>query len=118
MAKKFMMLLVSAVLVLSLLLSACSDSGKSDKGSGADKEKAASDTAGNGKDAGIVQLPVFVIPSSKIENLETNSVTKYIEDKFNIKFKFEVAQGKATQEIRRNCCLPAETIRLFSYPET
>lgn len=82
MAKKFLKFQASAVLVLSLLLSACSNSGSSDKGSGADKEKAASDT-----------VPVFVIPSSRIENLETNSVTKYIEDEFNIKFKFEVAQG-------------------------
>lgn len=88
MVKKFLKFQASAVLVLSLLLSACSNSDSS-----ADKEKAASDAAGNGKTAGIVQLPVFVTPSSMIENLETNSVTTYIEDKFNIKFKFEVAQG-------------------------
>lgn len=34
---------------------------------------------------------MFIVPSSKLENLSTNGFTKMLEEKLNIKFEFEIA---------------------------
>jgi putative aldouronate transport system substrate-binding protein len=88
------MVMLSFVLLAAVVLTACTSSS-------GDKVKESAESGDKGTDSAIVQLPVFVAPSARVENLQTNTVTKYIENKFKIKFKFEVAPSDTANDKKK-----------------
>ncbi|GGG08189.1 extracellular solute-binding protein [Paenibacillus abyssi] len=76
--KKTSSLMLSLVLALSVILSACSNSGNSN---------APAEVGENGEE--IVTLSTYIKLTPRIEDINTNTVTKYIEEKMNIKFEFD-----------------------------
>ncbi|MEX1028907.1 MAG: extracellular solute-binding protein [Paenibacillaceae bacterium] len=87
-------LVISLALVLALMLSACGDGGSNNAGNAGDKASDESvNTDGQQVNADVepVTLDTFISLSSRIEDINTNSVTKYIEEKLNIKFEFDAA---------------------------
>jgi putative aldouronate transport system substrate-binding protein len=79
--------LFGMLLILSIIVSACSGGGSG--GSNAPDGGANGDeTAGDSKP---VSLSVFIQVPPRIEDVSTNAVTKFVEDKLNIKFKFDAA---------------------------
>ncbi|UVI32642.1 extracellular solute-binding protein [Paenibacillus spongiae] len=82
MKKKKRKILIAMVLTLSMLLSACSsgsDSGGSSGNEGND--------GGENNDA--VTINAYIVVPPRIEDISTNTVTKFIEERMNIKFKFD-----------------------------
>ncbi|MFC5651450.1 ABC transporter substrate-binding protein [Paenibacillus solisilvae] len=78
-------IIMGIILIMALLSSACS----SNNGGSGSKDTAANapgDTEGGDKP---VTLNTFISVSPRIEDINTNAVTKYIENKLNIKFDFD-----------------------------
>ncbi|MCQ6557769.1 extracellular solute-binding protein [Paenibacillus mendelii] len=84
MRKKTRKIVFAMVLTLSMLLSACSSG--SDSGNGGN-EGNSENAGGDSKDA--VTINAYIVVPPRIEDISTNTVTKFIEERLNIKFKFD-----------------------------
>lgn len=93
-------LAVSLVLIVALLLSACSGGNNKagNSGSGGAANAGGNQTQGS---EGPVTLDVFLSLSPRIEDINTNAVTKYVEDKLNIKFKFDAAPNASAGDKKK-----------------
>ncbi|WP_258171453.1 extracellular solute-binding protein [Paenibacillus sp. R14(2021)] len=83
------------ILIIAMMITACSNDGGNGNGNGSGNgsggtngsvNNGAGDAGNSGK---TVTLDTFVSVSARIEDINTNAVTKYIENKLNIKFKFD-----------------------------
>ncbi|WP_274649612.1 extracellular solute-binding protein [Paenibacillus humicola] len=85
MRKQFRWAAFAFILALVLAATACSGGGGggSEEGTGANAGEQAGDQP--------VTLPTFLSLSPRIEDINTNAVTQYVEKKLNIKFKFDAA---------------------------
>ncbi|TFE26643.1 extracellular solute-binding protein [Cohnella luojiensis] len=93
--------LLALVLIISVIISACS---------GSKNEPSASQPASSGSapasesapasQAGPVDISVFAVQENGID-LPTNKFTKHVEEKFNIKFKFETVPSDGAKEKRQ-----------------
>ncbi|MBP1962776.1 ABC transporter substrate-binding protein [Paenibacillus aceris] len=95
--------LVGAALCFSLVLSACStDPGTSAENAPSGSAPAASDDFTPVGQYPIVKKPMtikmFAPQLASIENMETNSFTKYLQDKTNIQIKWDLVPDKALND--------------------
>ncbi|SDW56164.1 putative aldouronate transport system substrate-binding protein [Paenibacillus sp. CF384] len=107
MFKKRMVSLLAVVMMTTMVMSACSkDNGNSNTTSNTEPTNAASTNtnepaeANTAAPAAPVDIKLFAVQEQDI-NLETNKFTKFVEEKFNIKFTFEAIPGDGAKEKRQ-----------------
>lgn len=101
--KKYVVMLACVLMVLTIVLSACSSN----------EETSGSNTAGNqGQAEGKVKFTAFAPQSVRIENMDTNWFTTYVEDKINIDIEWVLAPAEGAKE-RKQLLLASG-----DYPET
>jgi len=100
--KKTTWSLLSVLLVMSLLLAACS--GGSNNGNSGTNASPSQGASSSGTESGNASKPVevrvFAVQEQGID-LATNKFTKFAEEKFNIKFKFETIPSDGAKEKRQ-----------------
>ncbi|CAM4246406.1 extracellular solute-binding protein [Paenibacillus alkaliterrae] len=82
MKKKTSSITLVLVIAFSMFLSACSDGSGGNNAGGTNAQNGEGDT---------VTLNTFITVPPRIEDVGTNKVTQFIEDRLNIKFKFDAA---------------------------
>ncbi|UVI30622.1 ABC transporter substrate-binding protein [Paenibacillus spongiae] len=92
--KKSLWLTLVIALVASMVLSACGNNGNQAAGNGTDKE-----TTGGGQSSEPVKVTFFA-PQGKAP-LEDNYYTKLVEEKFNVKIKWDLAPSDALKDRRQ-----------------
>ncbi len=101
MLKQRMVLLLVTVLMVSLVVSACS---KNNAGSNAPASNKPANSASTNteteKPAAPVDIKLFAVQEPNID-LATNKFTKFVEEKFNIKFNFEAIPSDGAKEKRQ-----------------
>ncbi|TVX96475.1 extracellular solute-binding protein [Cohnella terricola] len=96
--KKTAWSLLSVLLVFSLLLAACSGGNKGNSGTNSSPSQGASAPSENPSKP--VEISVFAVQEQGID-LATNKFTKFAEEMFNIKFKFETIPSDGAKEKRQ-----------------
>jgi len=97
-----MLSLLALAMIVSIVLAACSKEKNNSDASSASNSPSVSQSAGASSEAPAkpVDISVFAIQEQGID-LTTNKFTKFAEDKFNIKFKFEVIPSDGAKEKRQ-----------------
>ena len=100
--KKRIVSLLAIVIALSMALAACAKNDNSSASSGGDASSSASAPASGSASASAAPVPikVFSIQESNID-LKTNKFSKFIEDKFNIKFDWQLNPSDGAKEKRQ-----------------
>lgn len=94
--KKRLLGLLALVVVASMMLGACSQNNKP-SGNATNAPESQSEETGN---TAPVEITMFAVQESGID-LATNKFTKFVEEKFNIKFKFDTTPPDGAKEKRQ-----------------
>lgn len=99
--KKRIVSLLAIVIALSMALAACAKNDNSSASSSGASSSSASASASGSDSASAAPVPikVFSIQESGID-LTTNKFSKFIEDKFNIKFDWQLNPSDGAKEKR------------------
>jgi putative aldouronate transport system substrate-binding protein len=98
--KKRIVSFLAIVLMISMVLAACSQKNEPAASSTSSSDAPASQSASSEAPSGPVDVSVFAVQEMNID-LATNKFTKHVEEKFNIKFNFETVPGEGAKEKRQ-----------------
>ncbi|SFD75284.1 putative aldouronate transport system substrate-binding protein [Paenibacillus catalpae] len=99
MLKQRMVILLVTVLMASFVMSACSKNNTSNNATNTNTP-ANSASTNDSKPAAPVDIKLFAVQEPNID-LATNKFTKFVEEKFNIKFNFEAIPSDGAKEKRQ-----------------
>jgi putative aldouronate transport system substrate-binding protein len=98
--KKRIVSFLAIVLMISMVLAACSQKNEPAASSTSSSDAPASQSASSEAPSGPVDVSVFAVQEMNID-LATNKFTKHVEEKFNIKLNFETVPGEGAKEKRQ-----------------
>jgi putative aldouronate transport system substrate-binding protein len=99
--KKSVVSLLAIVLMLSVVLAACSKKENTTEPSSSDSSsQPAAESSAAPASTAPVDISIFAVQEPNID-LATNKFTKHVEEKFNIKFKWDLTQGDGAKEKRQ-----------------
>jgi putative aldouronate transport system substrate-binding protein len=91
---------VTLTLILALVLSACSGN-TAGNSTGNNSGSTNGGTTGTNSSGAPVTLDTFIAISPRVEDINTNTVTKHLQDTLNIQFKFESAPSSNAEDKKK-----------------
>jgi putative aldouronate transport system substrate-binding protein len=92
---------MSLTLAVVLTLSACSSGGNGNGSNQGNSTKNEGGSTNSSTDKGPVVLDTFISVGPRIEDINTNTVTKHLEETTNVKFKFEATPDANADDKRK-----------------